>query len=262
MRVIIKGYKLKGKDMSAVENALQMIQNKVINRSKKFYAQLLAAEIENLVDDIALGVLQRPDKISIYDCAKQEVDRRIAWASANNVATPYNFSVHAAVYTYEDDTYIRLFINNDALLKEIRHLPNADDFNAIDSDTEANGKVLAVWNEISSIYSNGYRPLTRQLFPIGPIEVDWERIEKYFHTREERAEVRVRHRLTSTIYNLLGSNQEVPNYKMMRYLDDVFEMLGTDGVKEEALKMQSSIMASIINISEKDVKKIGFEEVV
>jgi len=262
LRTIIKGYKIIGKDMSAVESALTMIQNKVINRTKKFYAQLLAAEIENLVDDIALGILQRPNDISIYDYAKQEVDRKVAWACANNVATPYNFSVHAAVYTYEDNTYIRLSINNDALLREIRHVPNTEDFNAMDSDAESNSKQLAVWNEISSIYSNGYRPLTRQIFPIGPINVEWERIEKYFHTREERAEVRVRHRLTSSILNLLGNNQEIPNYKLMRYLDDALEIVGTENVKAEALTMQSSIMASIINISEKDIKKIGFEEVV
>lgn len=251
MRYIIKGYKVKSTDLQQVEDVLAEIQKKAIMRSKHFYAELLADEIEALVDDIALGVINRPADISIYDCAKKELDRRIAWASGNNTVTPYNFAIQAAIFTCRGESYIKLNMNNEAFAKEIKTIQNAEEC----SVTDDNSPNAEIWTEISQIYSENNPPMVKQLFPCGPIEVEWERIEKYFHSRDERAELRVRHKITNLLLNLFGSGQEIPNYKLLRYLDEAFMLLGTDTVKAEAERLKTSIAASIINISEKDVKR-------
>lgn len=56
MMYIIKGYKVKSTDLQQVENVLAEIQKKAIMRSKHFYAELLANEIEALVE-IPLNLL-------------------------------------------------------------------------------------------------------------------------------------------------------------------------------------------------------------
>lgn len=249
-KFIIKGFKLPSTDFNSIEAALSAIQTKAINRSKNLYACLLASEIENIVDDIALNVVKRPEDISIYKLACGELNNKIAWATANFAVTPYNFYVGAMVCVYKNETYIRINVPNEALLKEIRHIPDAEDFNVMSSDAE-NCNNANVWQEISKIYSGNNAPLARQLHPVGKIEVDWSRVEKHFHSLEERADVRVRHKLTNSLINLLSMRapDKIPANRYLYVVDEALSMLMTDSAKYEAAQLKSNIMASIVNIT-------------
>lgn len=255
MRLIIKGFKLPSTDLQTIEKALSEVQNKAAMRSKKLYAELLAAELENLIDDISLNAIERPKDISLYEFARKELDTKIAWASANRTITPYNFTVQAAVFSFKGESYIKVDIKNERLLKEIRHISDAEDFNVEDSEYAVNSKEHQVWDEIQEIYSNGNHPLFKQLFPIGPIEVEWERIVKCFSTREERAERRVRYNLTNNIVNLIGMGQEIPNHKLLPYLDEAMLMLNSDTVKAEAARLKMNVLPCIVNITKEDVMR-------
>lgn len=255
MRILIKGFKIPTTDMQVIEDALNELQKKAINRGRSLYAKLLSVEIETVVDDISLNVIKRPDNMSIYDYAKSELDRKIAWATANNAITVYNFNVTAAVFIYQSNTYIKLGVRNKTLEKEIRHLSNAEDFNVFDSESNENKEIEAVWNEIAKIYTNGYNPLVRTLYPCGPIEAEWENIKKKFSSREERANVRVRHRITANVLNLIGMGQQIPSHKLFPYIDEALEMLSNPNVQEDCEQLKIQILPCIVNITEADVKR-------
>lgn len=261
MRLLIKGFKIPTTDMQVIEETLNTLQEKAIKRGRSLYATLFSTEIETVVDDISLNVIKRPENMSIYNYAKSELDKKIAWATANNAITAYNFAVQAAVFTYKNETYIKLNVQNDKLASEIRHLPDAEDFNVYDTETNQNKEIESVWNEIAKIYSNGHNPLVRQIYPCGPIEAEWDNIKKKFSTREERADVRVRHKITANVLNLIGMGQTIPPHRLFSYLDEALEMLSNANVQTDCEQLKFQILPCIVNITETEVKRNPTDEI-
>ena len=255
MKMIIKGFKIETCDMQAVEEILKHIQEKVEKRAKAIYAELLANEIELFVDDISLNILERPENDSIYNCSINELNKKISWATGNNAPTKYNFGVQAAIFTYKSETYIKLNIKNEALMRQIKNIPDAEDFSVMDFENKENNQRGVVWNEIGEIYCNSNNPMIKQLFPNGPIDVNWDLISTKFKSREKRAETRARYQLTSDILNLIGMKSEIPNFRLLPYLDETAEMFNCDEVKAEFEKLKKKALSVLVNITEAEVKR-------
>ena len=254
MSLIFKGYKINGTDLRALEDALAEIKKQVEMRAKRIYNSLLANEIELLVDDIATGLVKnRPTHKSIYDVCVEELNRKISWASGNGVPTPFNFMVQAVIFTYMNDTYIKLNIANASLLKEIKKANGTTPFDYDDNDT--NSSVFKTWEDIMGIYSDDNFPMMRQLYPCGPIETSWKNISAHFHSVEERQDMRIRHQLTSELMNMLGMRQQIPDTRLMPYFDEAFMMLSLPAIKEEAARRKARSASVFINITEEMVKQ-------
>lgn len=251
MNIIFKGYRLNCSDLGSIENALTEIQKKVELKAKRLYAELLAKEIELFVDDITLNILPRPQNSSIYECCVNELNNKISWSSAKNTLTTYNLCVDAAVFLYKGSCYIKLNIPNERLSKEIKNIPNLQSYDMTDvSDKQVSG----TWNEIMKIYSEGSSPLYRRLHPVGTIEVEWKKISTHFHSPEERMNLRLRYTLTSELLNLIGMQKEIPNYRLLPYLDEAILMLDLNCIKEEANRRRINNATVFVNITEQMVK--------
>ena len=259
--IIIKGYKLDTTDIQVIEAILSEIREKAEAKAKKIYAKLLAQEIELFVDDIALNVLPRPTNNSIYNLCVNELNNKISWATGNGVPTIYNLSVQAAVFTYSNATYIKLNIANGELSKAIKMLSQGEIFNLTNCNDKDNKKASEVWTEIMNIYSNGTNPLVKQLYPNKAISVEWSEISKYFHNPRDRIDLRVRYTLTSELLNMIGMRKEIPNYRLLPYLDEAMMMLDLPQIKEEASVRKQQAIEAIVNITEEMVMKNYADEV-
>jgi len=251
---IIKGYKKEGCDLQSVEEALNSIQEVVSRQSNRIYAKLLAKEIENYVDDIALNVLPANNEHSIYEHCVAELNRQINWAITNGTITAYNLASQVAVYTYMGDTYFKLNIQNHLIESAIKTIPGISEFDLTDSEGKAAKKRQDVWTEIMKIYESN-SPLVKQLYPVAPIEVKWSAISGHFNTRENRLEQRIRHALTSELLNLIGMKQEIPNYKLLGCLDEALMMLDQPKIKAEANNRYNRCISAMVNITEEMVKR-------
>ncbi len=256
MRTIIKGVKIKSCDLQTIEQILNKVQTKIEMRAKNLYASLLANVIETLVDDISFNVIKRPENESIYDCASNDLNRRISWATEKNVPTPYNFSVQAAIFTYKCETYIQFNIANEILRKELGKIPNTEDFTLYDIELNTNEERGEIWEEIRQIYAEqNLNPMVRQLFPVGPIEVEWKKVESKLHTREERAKQRAEYQLISADLNMIAMDSEIPNFKLLRYLDEVGKQLMSEEAKYEIQQIILKALPIIVNITEAEIKR-------
>lgn len=251
MSVIFKGYKIESTDLGAVETALNEIQKKVELKAKRLYGELLAKEIELFVDDIALSVLPRPTDRPIYDCCVNELNNKISWATSKNVITIYNLGVQATVFTHKGNSYIKLTIQNERLSKEIKNITGLQQFDLTDACAKT---VSDTWNEIMEIYSDANYPLYRQLYPCGSIIVEWNKVSCHFHSPSERMELRLRYTLTGELLNLIGMQNEIPNYRLLPYLDEAMMMLDLPSIKAEAERRSKKNATVFVNITEQMVK--------
>jgi len=255
MAIIFKGYKIPGTDICNLEAALNEIKEKAELKAKRIYAELLAKEIEIYVDDIALNILPRPQDASIYEKCVIELNNKIAWAISNSAPTVYNLSVHSSVFTYKNDMYIRLNIPNERLVSELNKIPNLASFDFSDRGTASSEEIANVWDEIREIYPEATAYMHRQLCPNGPFDVKWKNISQYFHTPSERLDLRVRYTLTSELLNLIGMKKEIPNVRLLHYLDEAMLMLEQPLIKKEALARKNKASTVFVNITESLVKK-------
>lgn len=255
--LIVKGYQAQTTDLTAVEEALQDLQALILTQGRKLYTELLANEIEQLVDDVAFNAVQRPN-VPLYDAARQMLDQKVSNATARNYPLPYNLGIQLTVYTYKGNTYIRLNTNNEKLVKALRKAPTGlNDFSLHDDrhDNAEEKKRETVWNEIMETYQDERKPLIRQIFACEGAKPEWKNISSKFHTRNQRAETRIRHQLSNQILNALGMGQQIPPHKLMPYMDEALQYYGMDGIQADVRRMTPQTLQSIITITEELVMR-------
>ena len=81
-----------------------------------------------------------------------------------------------------------------------------------------------------------------------------------FKSREKRAEIRARYQLTSSMLNLIGMQNEIPNYRVLPYLDETAEMFNDSEAVEEFENLKRKALSVLVNITEKEVKRNPNEE--
>lgn len=209
--MIFMGYKLKGQDITTIEIRLREIKKAVNKRANSEYKKLLTQEIQTLVDHIALNEIQRPDNISLFDLAQNELNNKIAFASAKNLPIEYNLETSVHILFYKGDTYIKFNAGNNIYKKDLAGLHDIEEF-----PCEANGESEKVWSEIMKQYTDGFTPMGIRLFdgtqPIKPEHLKFESPAK-------RAKAIARHRLTNRYLSMYTGGQQIPNYKVMDYID-------------------------------------------
>lgn len=250
--LILKGYKCESNCMAEIEDAIQRLQELICIQGRKLYTELFANEIESLCDDIGFGNVPRPN-IPVYDAAHQALDLRISDATGHGYALPYNFGVQVSVYTYQNNVYIRLNASNERLMSALKRTPaGLTDFSLYDN-LEANVEQKdreSTWNEIMSIYSKEWKPLVRNIFACEDVKPEWKQISKYFHSREDRAETRIRYQLINHMINLLGMGQQIPAHKLLPTLEEALKYAECSAAQADAKRMMPQAMQCVINITE------------
>ncbi len=246
--IIIKGYKAETTDLLEVEELLHRLQELILVQGRKLYTELFADEIETLCDEISFNVVPRPN-IPVYDAARQVLDQRVSNATGRGLPLPYNFNVQTLVYTLKGAVYIRVVSNNEKLLAKLKKAPSG----LIDFSARDDGNTHAeetVWNEIMEIYTGRQKPLVYQVFACEGVEPEWKRISEHFHSRAERADVRVRYQLTNSLLNMIGMGQQISPHKLMPYFDEALGYLDNPAIKADANRMKMQALQSVINITE------------
>lgn len=256
--LVIEGYKLEGQDVNAIEMILQDMKNKIDQEAKRKYRELLAREIETILDDIVLNVIPRPENITIYDLAVNELNQRIAYASGVQNITPYNFNVSCHILFKDGNTYFKINSENHLYTKRFKSINGLTDFSLEVSGIEGKSKREEEWESLMTMYSKGVSPLGVQLYPDGPMEVKDELLK--FRSPKERADERARYTLTSRYLSMFSCEREIPNFRLMQRMDEALNALDSDISKEEIITMRTNLMQSLPNITLTLVKSLPGEE--
>lgn len=215
--ILFTGYKLKGQNVNHIELIFTEMKKKIERAANKEYCALLAREIQNLTDDVALNMYQRPIGISLFEYAKNTLNNKIAYASSHNFPTKYNFEVSAHIMFYKNDTYIKFNSVNNIYMKDIGRISGLEYF-----PCKTNTENENIWTEIVERYSDGLDPFGVHLFDkfqdIAPEIIK-------FDSPIKRAKVRARHNLTNRYLGMYSCGQQIPNYKLMEYMDEALEAL-------------------------------------
>ena len=250
--LVLKGYVAENTDLLCVEAGLQKLQEMIMIQGKKLYTELLANEIESLCDEISFNLVQRPN-IPVYDAARQALDQKISNATGRGFALPYNFGIQLTIYTHNNSVYVRMNTSNEKLISMIKKSPaEFSDFSLHDDrhDNPEQKKRETIWNEIMETYSKGHNPMFRNVFACENANPEWKKIAEKFHSRAERAEMRIRHQLINHMLNMLGMGQQIPPHKLLPYLEEAFMYFDNKAIQADARRMMPQAMQSIINITE------------
>ena len=240
--LIIKGYKKEGQNAFEIENILTELKKQVSNEGKRIYRHLFEKEVETIVDDISLGVIPRID-VPIYDIALSEVNQKIAYATAKQNETEYNFNVSCHVLFYENDTYFKINTNNPMFKISIKTL---EDVSLSISESEEETALKELWEKIMAKYRTD-SPLGLQLYPDGEIELNDEVLK--FRPPNKRAKDRARHNLTNRYLAMYAQEKEIPNYKLMEYMDLALTKLTTEEAEEILIGMETVLVNTLPNIT-------------
>ena len=254
--LLFKAFSFKEPSLEATEKALETIQARLCDAGKRIYAAQLAVELENLVDEVSLNMVQKPD-VPLYQAAQQLLGHRIDYEIARNQPTSHNYGVQAGVYVYGGKGYIRLFASNPEIVTGLKGSAVLEDCSVYDEeDTESKSRKNArkTWENIMDFYK-GKNILYRQLYPVGQIDLEWSYLQKYFSTRDERIQKHAMYRVLSFLANVQGMGAEIPPYKLMPYITECISALDKPHIKAEMERAKLELAPILVNITEEMVKR-------
>ena len=243
MAIIIQGYKIETNNPIDVENAIQEIKTVVTTRANDAYHDQLSREIEEIVDDIALNIRPRPDDISILDLARGILTQKINYATANQLPTEYNYYVSLNAFFDGNNTYLKFNSNNNIYRKQLSKIKGLEPYYLDEKDVGTGIEQEVVWNNLMKRYKDIY-PLSTQIFPTEDFTVNTKAL--HFRGPAARAGVIARHNLTNRYLNMIASGKEIPNYLLMRYMDQALEMLTTQKGKDDLAALKEELVAKAL----------------
>lgn len=257
--LIIEGYKIETHNLSEIETIVKDVENYVKEKGDKYYKKLLSSEIEKTLDEINLCVIERPNDVSIYQLAKDKLDQKIFYATNRNIATHYNLSVTISMYTYKDNTYIKINRFNQHLFKHIA-VDKIVDYSIYDNEKKSIKN--EVWEGIMEIYNdNNYIPFVKQIYPLSPNNIDVEFEDLKFHNVNKRSSVRARYNVCNKLFSMLSMGQEVKPHELMPLMDEVFDELNNDVIKNELKTTENNARVALVANITKDMIYLSPDEV-
>lgn len=243
--ILFYGYKIKGQQLPTIELRLRDIQKAVQKKANSEYKKLLAVEIQNLIDHIALNEVARPENDTLFDTGVKVLNQKISYASGQNLPTEYNFEVSVNVMFHDGDTYVKFNAANNIYKKELSAIPDIEEFSC-----PAEGDKKDIWLEIMRQYTDWVPPFGVRLFG-GFDAVNPEHLK--FLSPAKRARTIARHRLTNRYLSMYSGNQQIPNYMLMDYMDSALNALTTISESKEELQRMETELRAILPIITTDL---------
>lgn len=239
--MVITGYRMRSLDMKDVMMELDKVKRRLKKQIEKFYHCLLGEEIAFICDNIALGTMQKDEKISIFDNAVSNLEFKINNAKQYSAEVKYNFHVYAYVMPFEDYTYIRVTCPNKELLKAFKQLEEYS-LSELECQDKKNSKTI-LWETLHDLYADS-EPFVIDLSQ--KIEIDREKI--VYPEKKERAQIHARHSLTNHLLNQISGGREIPPLLLMPYMDIALEMLSDKEMQVEYQKKVTHLMRIFLDL--------------
>ena len=224
---IIKGYKLIGKDVVRLDEALNEIKELIHDCAEKQYYCLLSQEIETMVDEIVLGRTKEPQN-SIFDEAVDKLNRRIGVSMAKSLDTEYNLSAGANVFTHNGGIYIELCTKNLSYVEALAKAKTVKEYHVEQVNEQLgmhpeDASRYKTWKAIMDEYSDT-SILNIRLYPCKKLNKP-EFSQLSFCSKEERAEKFARYRVSDILLGNYACGENIPPEKLMEYMDCVLSRL-------------------------------------
>ena len=225
--VAINGYKINGTSLDRLYVVLDEARQKVQGAVEDEYHRLLGVEVTQLVDDISMNFVQRPD-VPLLHAAQSALLERVRFA-VMGFPVEYNLEATASILTDNKDTYIILRAGNPHIAEAFAS-SSADLqwYGVNESENEPQGLLpedaaaIETWRQLRDRYGEdlGRSSLTAMLS--GPVSTDRNRL--LFEPPAKRAAERARHTYMNRMLSACAKGREIPPHMLMPYLDHV--MLG------------------------------------
>lgn len=202
----IRGYKIDSKNISKVYQILSLAQQHVEEAAVAGFHQLLSEEITELVDNIALNVIPRPED-PILAVAYNRLMSKINYSEANSFPIEYNLYSGVSIYPERDATYL-IFIGGEDLEHAFAETEGIQNYNVEykkESDDPIMSEREAKWRTIMKHY-DGKTPNMRCDFHT---ELSVQEDLLRFESPSERAVGQARRTITNSYINMYGFGKQI-----------------------------------------------------
>jgi hypothetical protein len=257
----IIGFKITGTNLKRANNILDKARKRVREAVTEEYNRLLAYEVTELVDDIAMGMAPRPD-IPIIDAACDTLNERIRYAGMG-MDIEYNLEVSGSLMTDGTDTYLLLHTKNQYLIEafagsssEIINCSVKSQSSAILGEEAEETDIVRKWKELMNKYGDNLTLTAMNVVLSGPVRVDDSRL--VFPSPAERAGTRARHSLENKLLSMYACGREIPPHKLMEYIDRALIASTTEengaAIDEMAVRLTAVLPNITVELIRRDPK--------
>lgn len=247
------GVKLNTTNFNMVDKIVGKIKAAIRSKAQKLYRELLAYEIETLVDEVVLGVHNETQMGPIFDEAVKLLNTKIAVAISKGYDTQYNFSVALNLFSYDKKVYIQAATTQRALFDAILELKDVSDLTVDDMlESDIRAQRVELWESIIKEYKN-HSCMIVKAFPLNNPFDKPAFSDLKFRTPIVRAEILARQRLTNNYLTMYAGGGEIPPSKLMEYIEQAQMKIIEPESKEILEQYQSNLLRVLPVISEEIV---------
>ncbi len=207
-----------------IRDRLAEMKKKVRAAGDAEYKRLLSKEVTALVDNIATGVVPRPG-IPIVEEARNLLDARINTAIGRKVPTEFNMRAEVKVIIAPD---LSVFYSVTAQNRAIRTAIFSDGLKPCHVKSEDSPN-MALWSELLE-YEKEVPTLNAFLYPQDTVSVN--AADLTFPSVYQRANILARHRMQNIYLSAYSLEPQIPQNKLMAYLDEALEALSLQNSSE------------------------------
>lgn len=240
------GYRTKTTNIRKVENILRIAKANLREAAETEYHRMLSQEICELVDDITLGIVQRPN-FPLLEAATNLLNEKIGRAEMASSGTEYDLRTSVSIIPDRQYTYFILVVSNPALEEAFRKSPDIEDYRVTEEELRNDVRTAAAaqWDELRKRCDNAPSLLSATL--TNRMTVNPERLE--FESPIVRAMTRARRNLTSRILNQYACGKEIQSTQLMPMLDKALAKLMDEDIQAELDESAAHLAGNLVSIT-------------
>lgn len=240
------GYRVKTTNISKIEKILRTAKANLREAAETEYHRMLSQEICELVDDITLGVMQRPE-FPLLEAATNLLNDKIGRAEMSSSGTEYDLRAGVSIIPDKQYTYFILTVSNPALEEAFRSSPNIEDYRVTEEELRHDVRTAAAakWDELRKRCDNAPSMLSATL--TNRMTVDPEKLK--FESPVVRAKTRARRNLTARLLNQYACGKEIQSTQLMSMMDMALAKLMDEDIQTELNESAAHLTGSLAVIT-------------
>jgi hypothetical protein len=241
----LNGYKIKGTDLASVTLIIDSARTRVKGVQREEYHRLLARETEDIIDDVTLGHVQRPEK-SVFETARDSLNIKVRNAERTGAPTEYNLAAACSVLTDGEDTYILLSTKSPALTEIFAETEGIENCVVADDGSPENAEREKKWNTLIEQRGGNTAANALNASLTGGVQINPSML--VFLPPKERAPLRAEHALMNR-YLSLYSGGEIKPHNLARCIDSALLKMTEPDAQEELAGMTERLKAILPEIT-------------
>lgn len=242
------GYKIETNNVERLNKVLQAAKSNMTAAANELYHKLLSEEITELVDNIAMNIIARPQG-SLIDVARGTLMDKIRFSEARGLPTEYNLATSIQVIPSNKVCYL-MFCGTNAFLEEaFASTQGIEDYSV----------ALKEGNEADNILTEREQQWLRLqkqceaepaiLFANLSMQVSLDRSLLIFADKTERAAVRARHELTNQFINMYAAGKQIQPYELMSFMDKSLSQTLSDSTQAKQKELEMRLLNILPDIT-------------